>query len=188
MYPVLRLAWQVMRYRNAPPLDLLATHVSWHRCLPWDIDLWRELNNGRTLTLFDLGRVPLAHRTGLLRVLRRQSWGFAVAGASVRYRRRIRMFERIEMRSRVLCWDDRFVYLEQSMWNRSGNCANHILLRAAITGCSGIVPPDDVMLAFGHAPQRPVMPDWVAAWIYADRTRPWPPAKEALATSVSDAV
>ena len=81
---------------------MTGTHVSHHYCLPWDIDLWRELNNGRTLTLYDLGRIPLAGRVGLIKVLRRERWGLTMAGASVRYRRRIRVFDRIEMRSRLV--------------------------------------------------------------------------------------
>ena len=55
-----------MRRRRLPPLPVLGTHVSHHRCWPWDLDPWVELNNGRTLTLYDLGRIPMAQRTGLI--------------------------------------------------------------------------------------------------------------------------
>ena len=68
-----------------------------------------------------------------------------MAGACVRYRR-IRMFERIEMRSRALCWDDRFIYIEQSMWKTNGDCAGHIVYRGAFVGHDGIVSPES---AFG---------------------------------------
>jgi len=179
MYPVIRLLWQLWRHRNDPPLPLTGTHVSHHYCLPWDIDLWRELNNGRTLTLYDLGRIPLAGRVGLIAVLRRRRWGLAIAGASVRYRRRVRMFDRIEMRSRLLSWDARFMYLEQSMWRRDGECASHILYRAAVTGKGGIVPPGDVLDALGQPGlAAPPLPGWARAWIGADAERPWPPMQD----------
>lgn len=179
MYPVIRMIWQLYRHRNASPLPLTGTHVSHHYCLPWDIDLWRELNNGRTLTLYDLGRIPLAGRVGLIAVLRRERWGLTMAGASVRYRRRVRMFERVEMRSRLIGWDTRFMYLEQSMWNARGECANHILYRGAVTGRAGIVPSAEVLAALGqdHV-EPPPLPDWVRAWIAAEDTRPWPPMQE----------
>lgn len=179
MYPVLRLMWQFYLHRNSPRLPLTGTHVSHHICMPWDIDLWRELNNGRTLTIFDLGRIPLAGRVGLIGALKRNRWGLAIAGASVRYRRRITMFERIEMRSRLLSWDDKFVYVEQSMWKASGECANHILLRAAITGREGIIAPDRAVDEIGQNMTAPALPNWAAAWIAADATRPWPPMQEA---------
>ncbi|GAB4287574.1 MAG: acyl-CoA thioesterase [Roseovarius sp.] len=178
MYPVLRMAWQLWTHRGAPRLPVTGVHVSRHICLPWDIDMWMELNNGRALTLYDLGRIPLAVRTGLARTLRRRRWGLTMAGASVRYRRRIRMFDIVEMRSRAICWDARFFYLEQSMWTRAGSCAGHVLYRAAVTGGQGIVPPREVAQALGVAPQSPPMPDWVAAWIAADACRPWPPMQD----------
>jgi len=178
MYPVLRLMWQLSIHLRSPRLSVAGTHVSHHYCMPWDIDLWRELNNGRTLTIFDLGRIPLAARVGLIAVLKRNRWGLAIAGASVRYRRRIRMFERIEMRSRLLSWDERFVYFEQSMWKTSGECANHILLRAAITGRDGVIDPARVAADLGHDGPAPEAPTWVKAWIRADAERPWPPMQE----------
>ena len=116
MYPFLRLIKEVFKFRKAPQLGFGDVHISHHMCMPWDLDPWVELNNGRTLTLYDLGRIPLAARSGLLNVLKERRWGMTMAGACVRYRRRIRMFERIEIRSRALCWDDRFIYIEQSMW------------------------------------------------------------------------
>lgn len=178
MYPVIRLFWQVLWHRKSPALPVTGTHVSHHLCLPWDIDLWMELNNGRTLTIYDLGRIPLAIRTGLVTVLRRERWGLTIAGASVRYRRRIRMFEQVEMRSRLVGWDERFFYLEQSMFKGDDQCANHILYRAAVTGKGGIVPPDRVFAALGNAPPEMTLPGWVTAWIEADAARPWPPMQE----------
>jgi len=144
MYPFLRLIKEVFKFRKAPQLGFGDVHVSHHMCMPWDLDPWIELNNGRTLTLYDLGRIPLAARSGLLNVLKERRWGMTMAGACVRYRRRIRMFEHIEMRSRALCWDDRFIYIEQSMWKTNGDCAGHIVYRGAFVGQDGIVSPDRV--------------------------------------------
>ena len=175
MYPFIRFAKEMLKYRNAPRLGPLDAHVSAHRCWPWDLDPWIELNNGRTLTLYDLGRIPLAARTGLVGILRSKGWGITVAGNSVRYRRRIRAFDRFTMVSRVIGWDHRFVYMEQSMWKR-GECCNHMLIRSAVTSDKGIVAPSEVMAALGLSDDSPALPDWVEAWIAADATRPWPPA------------
>ena len=178
MYPVIRMFWQLFKHRNDPPLTLFSPHVSQHYCLPWDIDLWMELNNGRTLTLFDLGRIPLARRTNLMDVLRAEKWGLTMAGAVVRYRRRIRAFEKVEMRSKLVGWDDRFMYLEQSMWKKNGECANHVAYRAAVTSKDGIVPTADLLAAMGRDDTSPVLPPWIAAWLDAEDKRPWPPMQE----------
>ncbi|MAM63668.1 acyl-CoA thioesterase [Maritimibacter sp. UBA3975] len=175
MYPFIRLAKEIIKALRQPPLPIDGVHVSHHLCWPWDLDMWMELNNGRTLTLFDLGRVPFGIRAGIARTLREQRWGGAVAGASVMYRRRVRMFDRIELRTRLIGWDDKFTYTEQSMWTR-GTCANHILVRAATTDKNGIVRNDRVLAAMGFPDAKsPPLPNWVAGWIEADTHRPWPP-------------
>ncbi len=174
MYPIIRFVKELVKFRKAPPLKVTDAHVSTHICWPWDLDPWIELNNGRTLTLYDLGRIPMAARTGMVQTLRKKGWGITVAGNSVRYRKRIRMFDRFTMVSRGLGWDDRFIYMEQSIW-RNGACCNQMLLRSALTGPEGIVPPAELVKALGSTAESPPLPDWVQAWIAADALRPWPP-------------
>ncbi len=178
MYPVLRMAKELFVHRNAARLPVTGTHVSHHICWPWDLDFWMELNNGRTLTLYDLGRIPLSKRTGFVDVLRANDWGMTVAGVSARYRRRVRVFDRVTMKSRVICADGRFFYLEQSMWRPDGSCTSHVLYRMAITGPDGIVPPSAAFELMG-IDRLPDMPGWVAAWTRADAERPWPPMQDA---------
>lgn len=181
MFPIIRLVKDMLVARRQPPLPLTGTHVSHHICWPWDLDIWLELNNGRAMTLYDLGRSMTAQRVGLVRVITSQKWGLTMAGSTVRFRRRICGFEKFEMRSRAVCWDDRFLYLEQSMWKRNGECASHVLYRAAVTDRNGIVAPKTVL---AHMPgvdaRSPAMPEWIAAWCKADAVRPWPPMQDAL--------
>jgi len=174
MYPVVRLLGESLKFRRQP-LGLLDTHVSHHRCLPWDLDPWMELNNGRTLTLYDLGRLPFTQRIGMSAALKANGWGMTIAGASVRYRRRVRVFHRVRMHTRLLGWDQRFFYVEQSLW-RQGEALNNILLRVAATRTGGILPPAQLVAAMGYTAQpSPPLPDWVLAWTNADALRPWPP-------------
>ncbi|MFP7672452.1 thioesterase family protein [Marivita sp. S0852] len=180
MYPFIRMGLGLWKARSAPQVGLFGTYVSQHRCWPWDIDMWMELNNGRTLTLYDLGRIPLAQVNGLMSLIRRERWGLTMAGVVVRYRRRIRTFERFEMRSRLLCWDARFMYIEQTMWKANGECANHAVYRSAVTDRNGIVATDHVISALNMgAPTSPDMPAWVAKWLEAEDMRPWPPMQDA---------
>ena len=114
--------------------------------------------------------------TGLGAVIRQKRWGITVAGSNVRYRRRVRVFHRVEMHSRCIGWDGRFLYMEQSMW-RNGECTSHMLLRSAVTSAKGIVSPTEVLAALGQSMDSPALPDWVQAWIAADALRPWPPVR-----------
>jgi acyl-CoA thioesterase FadM len=176
MYPFIRMTHHLMRARRQPPLGRFDVHVSQHRCWPWDIDLWMELNNGRTLTLYDLGRLPLVARQGLARDIRANGLYITVAGATVRYRRRIQPMRKFTMKSQMIGWDNRFFYFEQSMW-LGDTCANHMILRSAIARRGqGIVQPPEVAALLGVEPQSPPLPDWVQNWVDAEATRAWPPA------------
>jgi len=174
MYPFARLALTLSAARRMPPLAPFGTHVMSLRCWPWDADMFREMNNGRVLTLCDLGRFGLAVRIGLWDVLKARGWGLVVAGASVRYRARIRPFQRFELRTRVVGWDARFVYIEQAMW-RGETCCHHALLRTGVTVGGRLADTAMVAEALGVADDVPPLPDWVAAWTQADAGRPWPP-------------
>jgi len=174
MYPLVRFAHELARHRGVPRLDLTEEHRADHICWPWDVDPWRELNNGRVLTLYDLGRVVLFIRLGFLPVLRCRGWAGTIAGVSIRYRRRVRAFDRYELRSRMIGWDDRFFYAEQSMW-RHGDCASHGLLRMAITSADGLVAAPEAARALGAPSESPALPGWVRAWAAAEAERPWPP-------------
>lgn len=176
MYPYVRMAKELWKFRNAPRLGILEPHISSHRIWPWDLDPWRELNNGRTLTLFDLGRIPMSVRMGFDRVAKAKGWGITVAGNSTRYRRRVTLLQKVTQISRVVGWDDRFTYLEQSFW-RGDDCTSHMLLRSAFTSKSGIVPPAEVLAALGQPVQSPALPDWISHWIAADQRRIWPPQR-----------
>lgn len=178
MFPFVRFVKDILIARRQPPLAINEIHVSHHICWPWDVDMFLELNNGRTLTLYDLGRFMTAQRGGLIRAIVNNGWTLAMAGATVRYRKRVTMFQRIEMRSRCVGWDDRFMYLEQSMWNRKGECTSHVLYRAAAVRKGKSVPPMQVAEAMGVDPVSPPLSDWIVAWSEADAQRPWPPMQE----------
>lgn len=176
MYPFVRLAKELAIHRAAPPLGIGEWHVTQLVCWPSDIDLWMELNNGRTLTMMDLGRVVMFKRMGVVDIMRRNRWAGSIVGGSIRYRRRVRMFDRLELRSRLLGWDERFSYVEQSFW-RNGECTSHALLRMALSTPAGIVQTADFCAEMGISPDSPTLPEWVTAWVGAEKMRPWPPER-----------
>lgn len=175
MYPYRRLLLALLTpARN--PIGVFDTHVMPMRCLPQDADIFLELNNGRIQTLYDLGRFRLSKETGFWQTLKDNGWGLAVAGSSMRYRKRIPLFARYELKTRFLGWDNRFFYLEQGMW-QGETCMNHGLLRTAVVEKGKAVEPARVGAAMGIT-DVPPLPEWATAWIDADKARPWPPMQQ----------
>lgn len=177
MYPVSRLMLAILKAKRAQknaPLAFDAVSEITFRCRPWDLDMFMEMNNGRVLALFDLGRFDLSIRCGLIDMLRKKRWGLAVAGSSVRYRKRVRLFDQVTMRSQMVGVDDRWFYIAQSMWVR-GEPTSSVVLRTCITAKGRSVPTREVQEAFGVPDLPEVLPDWVQNWDEADKSRPWPP-------------
>ncbi|MEM1235560.1 MAG: acyl-CoA thioesterase [Pseudomonadota bacterium] len=178
MYPWLRLSKTMFDGRKLPPMSLLDTHVSQHRVSLFDCDIFMEMNNGRILTMFEMGRFQMAQRVGLWQMLKDKEWGFAVAGSSVRYRKRLVPWERYEMRTQMLGWDERFSYFQQGMFKMSGECANHALFRTAVVHKHRGVPTTEVAEAMGADHDTGALPAWVKAWTEAEAQRPWPPMQD----------
>jgi len=179
MYPFVRLIFQLRKFRHASELPLNGVHISRHMCWISDIDPWLEMNNGRMLTIYDLARLPFISRIPLAKALKDCGWRMTIAGHTVRYRRRIRLFDKIEIRSHALGRDARFIYIQQSMWVR-GEAASSGIFRAAIVDENGIVPTSDVARQLGMPDWKPDMPSWVNDWISSEAKRVWPPEDGAL--------
>ena len=173
MYPFIRTLLTLTRARKRPSIAVDDIGVMHFRAMPWDIDIFGEVNNGRQLTLFEQGRWDLAVRIGLMSLLKRKGWGLVVAGSSVRYRKRIRMFDPVECRTQCCAVDGRWVYMSQSFWVRGEPCS-HALFRTAVTHRGKTLDGALVMDALGVNWSHPT-PDWVLAWDRSDHERPWPP-------------
>jgi acyl-CoA thioesterase FadM len=141
---------------------------------PWDLDMFLEMNNGRVLTLYDLGRFDLAIRSGFTKALRQNGWGLAVAGSTIRYRRRITLFEKVSLRTVPIGYEGRWFYLGQSMWV-GDKPASNALLRTCVTEKGKAIGVSRVASALGNPDWNPELPEWVKAWDNADNQRVWPP-------------
>lgn len=175
MYPFVRLAWitaMAPRRKQLAPGEVGELSLT---AWPWDCDVFLELNNGRQLTLFDLGRFDLAMRNGLMKIVRERKWGFVVGGASVQFRKRIFPFDRFILRTEIAGWDEKWFYFLQTTLKGDAPCSQALVRAAVIAGRQGTVPTADVAAALGlpEAPQPP--PEWIQAWSDAERQRPWPP-------------
>lgn len=177
MYPFVRLlSISLKAYRSPRQHFSDVGHCSF-RAQPFDIDMFMEMNNGRHLTLYDLGRFDLSLKCGLPRVLKERRWGLVVAGASLRFRRRIRMFDRIDMRTQLVGKDSRFFYFHQAMYVKDQPCSS-LLARTGVTEKGKLVDTARVFEAMGEPETEHHLPEWVQNWADADHHRPWPPGLE----------
>lgn len=150
-----------------PRLTLTDVSMLRFRVWPNDLDINVHMNNARYLALMDLGRLDLIARGGMWRAVLQQRWQAVIGGALVRYRRPLKPFQRFTLMSRLLCWDDRWLYIEHRIESAHGP-ACLTLVRGAFLRGGAIVPPAEVARAAGYDGPTPSVPDWVAQWRATD--------------------
>lgn len=133
------------------------------RVWPNDIDINIHMNNARYLAVMDLGRFDLIARCGMWRLMFRQRWQAVIGGALVRYRRPLRPFQAFTLKSRVLCWDEKWIYIEHRV-EADGALACHTIVRGAFLRSGSVVPPAEVAEALGSTVAAPMVPRWVGQW------------------------
>jgi acyl-CoA thioesterase FadM len=145
-----------------PPIAPVDESVTRHRVWLNDADVYRHLNNGRYLSLMDLGRLDLLVRTGLFRHIARRRWYPVVATARIRFLRSIDLLQRYEMRSRLVCWDDKAVFIEHR-FERKGRLMAVGAIRGVFLGPEGKIRPGEVLGLVGWEGASPEMPESIAS-------------------------
>ncbi|WP_029011213.1 thioesterase family protein [Azospirillum halopraeferens] len=133
------------------------------RVWPTDLDVNLHMTNARYFSVMDLGRLDLLVRGGVVALLWRRRWQPVLGAATVRFRRPLRPFRRFTLISRVLCWDDKWIYIEHRIATGTTTAALAVV-RGAFVGPGGTVSPAEVLRALGERVDSPPMPDHVAAW------------------------
>ncbi|KAF0228363.1 MAG: hypothetical protein FD175_2144 [Beijerinckiaceae bacterium] len=89
------------RARIEPPFGVSRLKF---RVWPLDLDTNLHLNNGRYLTIADLGRADLLTQTGLWRQVLKEGLLPMLSGSAIRYRRELKPFQAFTLESRIVCW------------------------------------------------------------------------------------
>ncbi|CAH2286107.1 THEM6 [Pelobates cultripes] len=160
----LRAFLAILRARLQPVVkDLLKEHSFSSLVLPHDLDFLLHMNNSRYLREADFARLSFFTRSGLFGAIHSLGAGMVMAACTARYRRSLRLLETFEIRSRLLCWDDKAFYVEQRfVAPKDGFVCAVLLSRQHIIGNS----PDKVVQSMcKRKVESPEFPEEVLHWI-----------------------
>jgi acyl-CoA thioesterase FadM len=135
--------------------------------LPTDIDVLRHMNNGRYLSLFDLGRWDLLVRSGLADATRERGWYPVVASETITFRRSLTLWQRFVVESRFLGHDDRSLYLEHRAVVDGEIYARAIIRARMLRRGGGTVDHAELFAAVGRPEGLPDVEPWVHEWATA---------------------
>lgn len=137
------------------------------RTLPTDIDILGHMNNGRYLSLFDLGRWDLLVRTGMADVMKRNDWYAVVSAETITFRKSLQLWQRFDVETRLLGHDDRAIYMEHRAVVRGEIYARAIVRARMLKRAGGTLGHDELFAAIGRPEGLPDVESWVHDWAAA---------------------
>ena len=160
-----RIPALALRQRIKPlaPLGILEEDRLKMRVWPNDIDFNLHLNNARYLSIMDFGRMHLLARTRILEHVIRSRWTPLVGAVWMTYRRSLPVFARFTLASRMVCWDQRWFYIEQTFTGSSGLAAMG-WVKGLLRSPQGNLDPQNVLEAVSPGAVSPPMPESIATW------------------------
>ncbi|KAF0813657.1 hypothetical protein IGB42_02009 [Andreprevotia sp. IGB-42] len=160
----LRLIWLLLTWRKRPACDLMGPCRTPLIVLPNDLDVFMHVNNGRYFTLLDLARTDLMLRSGLYDKIQAARWYPVVAMETMQFRKSLKCWQRFEVETTVLGWDEKSVYLEQRFVVGEETYAVAVIRARFLRRAGGSVPSAELMALAGHNEVSPPLPQWLQAW------------------------
>jgi acyl-CoA thioesterase FadM len=159
----LRLFVMLLRMWRTPRRPLLDESCVAFRVMPNDCDINLHMNNGRYLSLMDLGRVHLMRQTRLLDVIVREKWMPVLAAAEINFIRPLAPLQRFELVTTLTSWDDKYFYLEQK-FEVQGKLHAHAFVKGVFLRGGKVVPNAEIVAKAGHQGAAPEMPEELRLW------------------------
>jgi acyl-CoA thioesterase FadM len=155
------------RVRREGRIDPAAVGIVRLTTLPTDLDVLRHMNNGRYLSLFDLGRWDLLIRTGMADAMRRHAWYAVVSSETITFRKSLNPWQRFDVESRLIGHDDKAIYLEHRAVVDGEVYARAIIRARMMRRSGGTLPHDELFGALGRPEGIPDVEHWVHDWAAA---------------------
>lgn len=153
------------RPRTSPFDETSVTFHVW----PTDLDPLLHMNNGRYLTLMDLGRADAIIRNGLRSAIRAHGWYSVVAGEAIRFRESLNPFARYDLRTRLLGWDERSFYFRQTFVREDREYASALARIRILRKGGGTVGAAEVAAAILPGVTSPPLPEYINEWQMSER-------------------
>ncbi|GIL17566.1 MAG: hypothetical protein BroJett040_13170 [Oligoflexia bacterium] len=127
-----------------------------------------HMNNGRYLTIMDLGRTDLMMRTGLGPKIIANKWFPVVGSILTSFRAPLNPFDKYTLHTKVLGWDEKWFYLEQK-FTKQGAVTMVAVVKALIRNKNETIPTKKVIDSIAPGLLSPTLPDAVQKWLDAEK-------------------
>jgi acyl-CoA thioesterase FadM len=161
---LLRTLLMMIRSRRKSRLDFRDVGRVTMRVMPNDLDILRHVNNGIYLSLMDLGRMDLMLRSGKWQDLQRRGWYSVAASVTVTYRRSLRLWQKYELQTRVVGFDEKAMYVQQRFVRDNEVYVEGLMRGRFLKTTGGTVTVAELGELAEIDPATMPIPDWMAGW------------------------
>lgn len=128
------------------------------------MDVLLHMNNGKYLSIMDLGRIDMTLRSGFYQKFSKKGWYPVIAEQTIQYLRSIEAFQKFDIVTQIIGGDEKGILLSQNF-----ECDGKLMARAVVRArflkkTGGKVTTDELLSIAGGDIRLPKEPDWVTSW------------------------
>ncbi|MEH0155069.1 thioesterase family protein [Limibacter armeniacum] len=160
----LRLFTFILRIPFLKKTEGLSVWKTSFYALPSDCDFNFHVTNSRYFSFADLGRFYAVAHMGLIVKLFKNRWAPVVNAQEIVFIRPILPLKKFWVETEILCWDNKYCYLEQRYVNKDGKPYAIAMFRATYLYKNKVVPFDEVVSLSGQGLVSPEEPTKITTW------------------------
>lgn len=156
----LRLMWLIISSFWKKPIVILDEATMRLSAFPNDVDI-TKITTDRYHALMDLGRMDYSLRCGLRKAMVKYKWSPVATFSTIRFRYPLKVFQRYQLRTKIIWWDDKAFLFEHSFVRNERIVATGYVYSSFLDS-NGLVSPDKIVAIAGADIEKPDEPDVVS--------------------------
>ncbi len=102
-------------------------------------------------------------RCGLYKVLWQKRALSIIASESIRYLKPVKLFQKLTVKTELIAWDEKWLYVSH-VFERRGSVVAVMILKGLFRGKEGIIPTASILTALNLPSDSPPFPEMLAKW------------------------
>ncbi len=141
------------------------------RVLPNDLDLNMHMNNGRYLTIMDLGRFDYMSQVGILTPAIKRKWLPVLGAVQMTFLRPLKPFKKFQLITQIEYWDEKWFVMKQKFVIHDKLIAVG-RIRGQMRGPNGLVKPEEILALVDSKEPSPQLNDELKKWLESLEKKP----------------
>lgn len=122
--------------------------------LPHEVDL-KYMNNSCFWAIAEMGLMNILFRTGLVNICRQNRWVPLVRSQKIVYKRPLKRFDRYQLETKLISWDERWLYFRQTFIRNRLLIANSLVKVLFMSKDGSRISSQNVLASLGVTSASP---------------------------------